>query len=101
MVPIVFDTHHFECYKQLHPDGFEPPEYYIPLILKTWDKKGIKPKTLTSQGQGQGQEDHSDYIDILPNYLLEIPEKYGVHIDIMTEAKMVVKHTKIIKISVL
>ena len=31
---------------------------------------------------------HSDYIEILPEYLLEIPEKYGVHIDIMIEAKM-------------
>ena len=30
----------------------------------------------------------SDYIEILPEYLLEIPERYGVNIDIMIEAKM-------------
>ena len=88
-VPIVFDTHHFECYKLLHPDEeFESPEYYIPLILKTWKRKGIKPKFHVSE-QGVGKiGKHSDYIDVLPKYLLEIPEKYGVEIDIMIEAKM-------------
>ena len=30
----------------------------------------------------------SDYIEVIPDYLLEIPEKYGTHIDIMIEAKM-------------
>lgn len=88
-VPIVFDTHHYHCYCQLHPDEeFEPPEYYIPLILKTWEKKQIKPKFHVSE-QGKGKVGHhSDYIEVLPDYLLEIPEKYGVHIDIMIEAKM-------------
>ena len=88
-VPVVFDTHHFECYKLLHPDlEFEEPEYYIPLILETWKRKGIKPKFHVSE-QGDGKiGKHSDYIEILPEYLLEIPEKYGVHIDIMIEAKM-------------
>lgn len=88
-VPIVFDTHHYNCYCQLHPDEvFEPPEYYIPLILKTWEKKQIKPKFHVSE-QGSGRVGHhSDYIEILPEYLLEIPEKYGIHIDIMIEAKM-------------
>ena len=88
-VPVVFDTHHFECYKLLHPDvKFEEPEYYIPLILETWKRKGIKPKFHVSE-QGEGKiGKHSDYIEILPKYLLEIPEKYGIHIDIMIEAKM-------------
>jgi UV DNA damage endonuclease len=88
-VPVVFDTHHFECHKLLHPDvKFEEPEYYIPLILETWKRKGIKPKFHVSE-QGDGKiGKHSDYIEILPKYLLEIPEKYGVHIDIMIEAKM-------------
>ena len=86
-VPIVFDTHHFECYKKLHPDEeFENPEYYIPMILESW--KDIKPKFHVSE-QGDGRiGKHSDYIEIIPEYLLEIPDKYGVHIDIMIEAKM-------------
>jgi len=58
------------------------------LILETWKRKGIKPKFHVSE-QGDGKiGKHSDYIEILPKYLLEIPEKYGVHIDIMIEAKM-------------
>jgi len=88
-IPVVLDTHHFECYKLLHPDvEFESPEYYIPLILETWKPKDIKPKFHVSE-QGSGRcGHHSDYIEILPEYLLEIPEKYGVNIDIMIEAKM-------------
>ncbi len=88
-VPIVFDTHHFECYKKLHPqEVFKPPEEYIKDILDTWKIKDIKPKFHVSE-QGSGKiGHHSDYIDIIPEYLLEIPEKYGVHIDIMIEAKM-------------
>ena len=87
-IPLVFDTHHFECYKLLHPDeSFEDPSYYIPLILDTWTISGIKPKFHVSE-QGSGKiGHHSDYIDVLPEYLLEIPEKYGVAIDIMIEAK--------------
>ena len=87
-IPVVFDTHHFECYKILHPDvHFEDPEYYMPLILSTWSNRNIKPKFHVSE-QGSGKiGHHSDYIEEIPNYLLEIPSKYGVHIDIMIEAK--------------
>ena len=88
-IPIVFDTHHFECYKILHPDvKFKEPGEYIPEILESWKRKGVKPKFHVSE-QGSGRTGHhSDYIEVLPRYLLEIPEKYGVDIDIMIEAKM-------------
>ena len=86
-VPIVFDTHHYDCYIILHPkEEFLHPSEYIHSILKTW--KDIKPKFHVSE-QGSGKTGHhSDYIEILPEYLLEIPEKYGIHVDIMIEAKM-------------
>ena len=88
-VPIVFDTHHFECYKLLHKEEeFLEAREYIPMILDTWKSKNIKPKFHVSE-QGSGKiGHHSDYIEILPEYLLEIPEKYGIEIDIMIEAKM-------------
>lgn len=88
-VPVVFDTHHYDCYCKLHPqESLKPPRDYISDILDTWKKKGIKPKFHVSE-QGSGKTGHhSDYIDVLPEYLLEIPEKYGIHIDIMIEAKM-------------
>ena len=87
-VPVVFDTHHFECYKKLHPnEKFHHAGYYIKDILDSWTNKGIKPKFHVSE-QGSGRcGHHSDYIEVIPNYLLEIPEKYGIHIDIMIEAK--------------
>jgi UV DNA damage endonuclease len=87
-VPIVFDTHHYTCYNQLHPDEkFEKPEYYISLILNTWKDRNIKPKFHVSE-QGKGKcGHHSDYVENLPEYLLEIPIKYNTDIDIMIEAK--------------
>lgn len=88
-VPVVFDTHHYQCYCKLHPsETFKPAADYIPLILETWMKRDIKPKFHVSE-QGSGRVGHhSDFIEIIPEYLLEIPEKYGVDIDIMIEAKM-------------
>ena len=88
-IPVVFDTHHFECYKLLHPEeSFKPAADYISDILDTWAKRGIKPKFHVSE-QGSGKcGHHSDFIEVIPDYLLEIPEKYGIHIDIMIEAKM-------------
>ena len=87
-VPVVFDTHHFACYKLLHPDeSFEDAGMYIRDILDTWQRRGVKPKFHVSE-QGSGRcGHHSDYIEKIPSYLLEIPDKYGVEIDIMIEAK--------------
>lgn len=87
-VPIVFDTHHHECYKIIHPEEqFLDTREYIPLILETWEASGIKPKFHVSE-QGNGRiGKHSDFVETIPEYLLEIPEKYGVEIDIMIEAK--------------
>jgi len=88
-IPVVFDTHHFTCYKLLHPDEiFEKEEYYIPKILQTWKLKNIKPKFhISEQGSGRCGH-HSDYIETIPNYLLEIPDKYNIEFDIIVEAKM-------------
>ena len=96
-VPVVFDTHHFACYKLLHPDeSFEDAGMYIRDILDTWQRLGVKPKFHVSE-QGSGRcGHHSDYIEKIPSYLLEIPDKYGVEIDIIIEAKK--KEQAIIKL---
>jgi len=88
-IPVIFDTHHYACYNQLHPDEtLEPPEYYIPAILESFKSRGVKPKFHISE-QGSGKiGHHSDYVEVIPDYLLEIPEKYNMEIDIMIEAKM-------------
>ena len=88
-IPVVFDTHHYACYKLLHPDEyFRDASYYIPKILESWKRRNIKPKFHVSE-QGTGRcGHHSNYIENIPEYLLEIPERYGINIDIMIEAKM-------------
>ncbi len=87
-IPVVFDTHHYECYNLMHPDEkFRDPSYYVPKILDSWRRRGIKPKFHVSE-QGSGRcGHHSDYIEVIPDYLLEIPDKYNQDIDIMIEAK--------------
>ena len=87
-IPVVFDTHHYECYNLLHPENqMKPAVEYIEAILNTWKRRGIKPKFHVSE-QGSGRTGHhSDYIEVIPDYLMEIPEKYNTHIDIMIEAK--------------
>jgi UV DNA damage endonuclease len=88
-IPVVFDTHHYECYKDMHPaEECKEPAEYILSILETWTRRGIKPKFHVSE-QGSGRRGHhSNYIETIPNYLMEIPEKYKINIDIMIEAKM-------------
>jgi UV DNA damage endonuclease len=88
-IPMVHDTHHYSCYSIYHPEIYQrPAEDLIPDILKTWSRRNIKPKFHISE-QGSGRiGHHSDYIENIPEYLLSIPEKYSVNIDIMVEAKM-------------
>lgn len=39
-IPIVFDTHHYDCYNIMHPtELLDVPENYIPKILDTWKKE--------------------------------------------------------------
>ena len=75
-VPVVFDTHHYDCYCQLHPqESFKPPQDYMADILATWEKTKIKPKFHVSE-QGNGRVGHhSDYIETIPFYLMEIPAR--------------------------
>jgi len=51
-IPVVFDTHHYTCYNLLHPDlkpKLKKESYYIPKILETWKRRGIKPKFHVSE----------------------------------------------------
>jgi UV DNA damage endonuclease len=88
-VPVVFDTHHHECFKSAHPEAdLKEGTAYMERVLATWQRRGIKPKFHVSE-QGAGRlGHHSDFIETIPGYLLEIPARYGVEIDIMIEAKM-------------
>lgn len=93
-LPVVWDSHHFECYKELHPaEKFEDPECYMERVLRTWLPKGIKPKMhVSEQAKGKRCGAHSDYINNgIPQYMLELPQIYPEllpnGLDIMVEAK--------------
>lgn len=84
--PVVFDTHHHNCYSKavkVLPD----PEKFIRKIIKRWKKCGIKPKFhISEQNHEKRLGAHSDYVETIPDYLLNL-EKEGIEIDIMIEAK--------------
>ena len=56
-------------------------------VLPFWKRRNIKPKCHVSE-QGSGRTGHhSDYVETIPSYLLDIPSRYNTSIDIMIEAK--------------
>jgi UV damage endonuclease UvdE len=89
-IPTVFDTHHYDCYNILHPkEQLQPAEAYIDRILQSWTRRNIKPKFhVSEQRSGSRTGAHSDMIETLPSYLLDIPDKFDIDIDIMIEAKL-------------
>ena len=88
-IPLVYDTHHYSCYTILHPEERQKPiEELIPSILETWKRRGIKPKFhISEQGSGRCGH-HSDYIEEIPQHIIDIPKKMNISIDFMVEAKM-------------
>lgn len=88
-IPIVFDNHHFECYKLFHKDEkFEKIDNYLPPVIETWLKRGLRPKFhISEQNTTKHVGAHSDFIKTFPKYYLDIPKKYGVGVDVMVEAK--------------
>jgi UV damage endonuclease UvdE len=81
-IPVVFDTHHFECYQILHPkESFKDPSFYMEQICDTWIRKNLKPKFhVSEQRVGSKTGAHSDLIDKIPQYLLDIPTLHNIYI---------------------
>ena len=87
-IPIVHDTHHYTCFKHYNPtvNQKSADDLMIP-VLDTWRRRNIKPKFHISE-QGSGRVGHhSDFVEVIPKYLLDIPIKHNRDIDIMIEAK--------------
>ena len=84
-IPHIFDTHHYTCYNLLHPEEKQAtPSQLMPRILATWQRRGLKPYFHISE-QGTGKTGHhSDYIENIPQYMLNI--EIPVTMDV--EAKM-------------
>ena len=91
-IPLIFDTHHYDCFAKIYPESplhKTDVREWIPQILETWKRRGITPLFHISEQRPDARIGaHSDYIETIPKYLLEIPERYGVSLDIEVEAKM-------------
>lgn len=85
-LPVVFDSHHYECYSLLHPNKTQKSlDELLPRVINSW--KDRRPVMHISQ-QGDGKcGHHSDFITHLPDYFLNIPRKYNVSFDLEIEAK--------------
>jgi UV DNA damage endonuclease len=86
-IPVIFDTHHYDCYSLLHPnEKQESPEQLLPEVIETWGSR--RPLFhISQQRPGSAIGAHSDYITEIPHYLLDIPFEYNTDIDIDVEAK--------------
>ena len=76
-IPIVYDTHHYACYTQLHPDETQTPvRDLIQRVLDSWISRGVKPKFhISEQGSGKCGH-HSDYVEVITPELLEIYHRF-------------------------
>lgn len=88
-IPIILDSHHYDCYNLIYPKEKLDIYKYLPDIIDTWIKRDIYPVFhISEQREGSRIGAHSDFIENIPKYMLEIPEKYGIHLDIEVEAKL-------------
>ena len=88
-ISVVFDSHHYQCYNHFHPsETQEAPDELIEEVLDTW-KNRIPSMHISEQKEGALIGAHSDYIEVIPDYFLSIPDKYNreIHIDVEAKAK--------------
>ncbi len=91
-LPVVFDSHHYACYKQLHlakEDEEKKSESILAIldkVVQTW--KNRRPVMhISNQGSGKIGH-HSDYITSFPKFFFSLAEKRNVSFDLEVEAKM-------------
>ena len=87
-IPVVLDTHHYNCYGILHPDEVqENISELIPEVLESWGNDRIPLFHISEQKPNSPVGSHSDFVEEIPKYLLDIPILYDRCIDIDIEAK--------------
>jgi len=87
-LPVVFDTHHYNCYSILHPNEKQEDvsEDLLNEIVDTW--RGRRPLFhISDQKEGARIGAHSDYINEIPDYLLNLAYTTCFDIDVEAKAK--------------
>ena len=89
-IPVILDSHHFECFNSLEKKEKRIiMDDVLPHVLETWTRRGMKPLFhIAEQRPDSRLGAHSDFIEKIPEYMLNIPDKYGLSVDIEVEAKM-------------
>jgi UV DNA damage endonuclease len=84
-IPVVFDFHHYYCWK----DPQKPIAELMPLIIDTWKQTNRRiVMHLSEQDPDRKLGAHSEYIEQIPDELFDAIVKYDVDIDLEIEAKM-------------
>jgi UV DNA damage endonuclease len=88
-IPVIYDTHHYRCYKQLHPNEDVEDIYdTLPEIVEGWKQRGCRPLFhVSDQAEGKQVGAHHDYVQALPEELLHVVQTYRCGIDVEVEAK--------------
>ena len=88
-IPMVFDTHHYDCYNILHPDESQAKvKKLLPRIERTWTRRNIRWKMhVSEQDPDKKTGAHSKYVEHLPKTCIRYARKHDVSLDIMVEAK--------------
>lgn len=89
-IPLVWDTHHFDCWNLIYPHNSIPiPDHMhhnnlFHQVINTWKRRNITPKIhISEQAPLKRIGAHSDYILEIPDYVWHSRRK----LDIMLEAK--------------
>lgn len=85
-IPMILDSHHEVCYRMLHPSQIVPEiEDLIPQIVETW--KSTPLFHISEQRPDARIGAHSDFIETIPSYMLNLPDEHNSNVDIEVEAK--------------
>lgn len=94
-IPHIFDVHHYNCFTHYNKDTIQKTaEELIPLVLETWDKRCLKPYFhISEQGNGPIGK-HSEYVEEIPAYLLNIEKDITLDIEAKGKEKAIFYLTK-------
>lgn len=85
-IPLIFDFHHYNCWKHYHQENPEQSDIsdLLPRIFETWGDR-IPKFHLSDQAENKNVGAHHDYVENIPEQLLKLVGKKTF--DIMIEAK--------------